>query len=282
MQYTGKYIDSFAAAMQMLFLQKGYGEIRHLDAMGKRCFGFCNGTDGYSWYLPAADVETAVLGIARQINLEGKLTAGKSRVMERLHDDGCIVYGPVTLESVVQRPDAMYYHGGNRFFYISREEESVYAVTDPHGFPAVLYTQPELEGLFRAENGTAVSVCESDGVHGRGEDPGEIWRAGLAFHQEIAAKAAASTLKRESFTSYADLSSRRIALWYGVINCIQQTEKAWHLGRQAMGAYGDERRLRELQSGMLKAAETGEIRLLPEIEHAIWKEIIDEISIYGL
>ncbi len=277
MQYVGKYMDTFEAAMQMLFLQKGYGKITHLDAMGRRCFAFCHGTDGYGWYLPVVGAERAVHDIAIQMKLENRLTAGRFPAMERLREEGGIVYGPVARAAVLQRPDIMYYHGENRFFYISREEGDVYAVTDPSGFPGVLCTEAELEEFFRVENGITVSLCENDGLQGQGADLKQIWSLGVAFHREMTGNAENSTLKKESLDAYVHLSSSRIALWYGVINFIQQTEKVFRLRTQVGGSGGSDRKLRELQSGMLKAVEEEKVYLLPETEQAIWKEIMDEI-----
>ncbi len=279
MHYFGKYIDTFEMAMQMLFIQKGYGQIKHLDAMGKRCFGFYNGTNGENYYIPVVEIEAAINAIARHMNLENRLTAKHLVGMEAVQacDEGGIVYGPVVEESIICQPANMYYHGKNRFFYIRRESENYYTITDPDGFPGVIYTKKELEHFFLAERGMTISLYKNDGVHGEEGNIEEIWNEGLSFYTKVVESVERTTAKKESFNDYIDISSKRIALWYGVMNYIQQIEKVRELHIQVKNMQTDDRTIRKLQSDMLKEAEKGKISALSEIEQTIWKEIVDGI-----
>lgn len=279
MRYFGKYIDTFEMAMQMLFIQKGYGQIKYLDAMGKRCFGFYNGTNGENYYVPVVKIEAAIDAIARHMSLENRLIAKHLVGMEAVQacDEGGIVYGPVAEESIICQPANMYYHGKNRFFYIRRESGNYYTITDPDGFPGVIYTKKELERFFLVESGITISLYENDGVHGEKGNIGKIWNEGLSFYTKVIKSVERTTAKKESFDDYNDISSKRIALWYGVVNYIQQIEKVRELHTQVKKVQADDRTIRKLQSDMLKEAEKGKTSSLSEIEHTIWKEIVDEI-----
>lgn len=278
MHYTGKYIDKFEAAMQILFMQKGYDKVQHLDAMGKRCFGFCNGKAGIDYYMPIVNIELAIQDIAKYMNLEDRLTIKRMRSEETISvcDEEGIVYGPIIKEIAIRRPYNIYYNGGNRYLFIKKEGD-FYAVTDPDGFPAIYYTKKELEKFFLDEQGMTIRLCESDGGHGKVDDIRKIWNEGWEFYRKTAKYMSRSTERREAFKGYENISSARIALWYGVMNYIQQVEKIWRLHNEIAVISGNEGKLRILESNMINAAENGQVELLPEIESAIWKEMEDEI-----
>lgn len=278
MYYTGKNIDTFEAAMQMLFIHNGYGIINHIDAMGKRCFGFYNGRSSNSYYIPVVNIETAIRAIAGHMDLEGRLTAKRLSVPENIMACGerGIVYGPVTGESIIRRVQNLYYSGENRFFFIKKEVGESYIIADPDGFPAAYYTKEEMEKFFLKEDGVTVMLAKNDGQHGKNGSIKKIWTEGWEFYRKKARYIERATGNIKSFDGFGGRSGERIALRCGVANYIQQMEKIWYLRGQIIGKQKDDGGLRLLQSNMQNEAEHGRIELLPEIETAIWKEIADE------
>lgn len=279
MYYTGKHIDTFAPAMQTLFQRNGYGVVPHLDAMGKRCFGFYNGITGTDYYMPVINTEEAVRSIAEHMGLEDKLIVYRSMCAALLKEcpGAGMIYGPIVGELVLRRPRDLYYHGGNRYIFIQREQRGTYHVTDPDGFPGLCFTEEELESVFHAERGVGIVLQPKVAEAIKALDVARIWRDGVAFLRETAWRMSCFTQRQEAFVCYQDTASLRIALWYGVINFVQQIERVWILRDEVLGHRRDDRRFRILQSAMIHAAEQGNVSTLPELEASVWKEIEYEV-----
>jgi len=281
--YTGKYVDTFEAAMGMLFGQMGYSEIKYLNAVGKRCFGFRNGAGRGEYYLSLVGIEEAVDAIARHAGLKDRIKVWRTGDMDSVsiaeHTAQGIVCGPVNEALAVRQLKNIYYRGENHYLFIKKESEDRYVIADPEGFSALLYTKEDIMGVFQQEkNGVIIGLRENDGGCQETPDLKEIWDEGCIFHREISCRQPDSTECAEAFAGYENITSLRTALWYGVMNFLQQTERLWELKREAgiLQEYHDEH-LRILQSDMTEAAENGEVTRLAEIESAIWKEIIDEV-----
>lgn len=277
--YYGKYIDLFEISMKMLFVKKRYGEIPYLDAMGKRSFVFQNGNDGGEYYMPAADVEESVEMIAKYTGIGERLQAWKPKCIEELGkyvEDG-IVYGPIRCETAIRRLKNMYYYGANRYIFLQRDSSGRYILADPDGFPELYYTEAEIERLLYEECGVAIRLQECESVHQKALELERIWEDGWKFHREAEGRVEKLTQSRDAFENYDGSSGARLALWIGVQNFLQHTEKIWHLKEEIEGIAQKSSRLLGLQSDMIRAAEEGKAELLPEIEIVIWKELEDEI-----
>lgn len=276
MFYSGKYIDLFEWAMKTLFVKKGYGMIPHLDAIGKRCFGFCNKEEEKGYYLPIVDITEAVKAIAEYTNLEGKLTVQHLETVEELLEYAAegIVYGPAEGEVAVRQVKNLYYHAENRFVYLQAGPEGRYCITDPEGFPVLYYRKREMQALFCREKGMVIRLQENDGIHRQIGNAEEIWRRGWEFHRMVAELDQGTTLCEDAFQGYNGSASSQIALRYGVINFLEHVGKIQNL-RNELEKEKESSNLRNLQCEMLTIAERGQTDRLSLVEAAIWKELYE-------
>ena len=276
MFYSGKYIDLFESAMKTLFVKKGYGMVPHLDAIGKRCFGFRNRVEEKGYYIPIAGVAEAVKAIAEYTKLEKKLTVRHLETAEEFLKYAAegIVYGPMDGETAVRQVKNLYYHAENRFVYVQADAEGRYCITDPDGFPVLYYGEGEMREIFSREKGKVIRLQENGGIYRPVENAEAIWRSGWKFHRMAAELDQGTTLCEEAFKGYDGSASSQIALWYGVINFLEHVEKIqnlrYDLGRKKQGNY-----LRKLQCEMLRIAECGQADRLSSVEAAIWKELYE-------
>lgn len=278
MFYSGKYLDLFESVMKILFRKKGYEAGSHLDAMGKRCFGFYNREDKKGYYIPIVDTREAVEAIAAYMNLEKKLQVYSLEAVEEVMEyvsEG-VVYGPVEEEVAVRRIKNLYYHAENCYVYIQAGPEGMYCVTDPDGFPVLYYSEEEISSLLCRGKGVLIRLKENDGIHRNIESVKVIWRDGWKFHRMATESVRETTLWKDAFESYNGSASSQIALRYGVMNFLEHTEKVWRLGSD-LGVNTEEWDFRKLQCEMMKIAEKGQVEKLPLIEAAIWKVLTDEI-----
>ena len=277
--YYGKYVDLFELSMKMLFVEKGYGEIPHLDAMGKRCFAFQNGYVRGGYYVPVADVETSVQMIAKYMGIGDRFKSWKPKSIEELgkYAEEGIVYGPIGNEIAIRRLKNIYYYGDNRYIYLKRDSSGKYILSDPDGFPALYYTGAELENLLYEECGVAVRLQKCENGYQNVFELERIWEDGWQFHRESVGRVEKLTQYLKAFEGYDGSSGARVALWTGVQNFLQHTEKIWNLKEEIKATVKKSGRLLGLQSDMIRAAEEGKAGLLPAIETAIWKELQDEI-----
>ena len=275
MFYSGTYIDLFECAMRILFIKKGYGAIPHLDAMGKRCFGFCNGGEGKGYYIPIVGIAEAVGTIAEYTKLEGKLTIQRLETAEEFMEYAAegIVYGPIKEVVAIRQVKNLYYRAENRYMYIQAESEGGYCVTDPDGFPVLYYREQEMRALFCHEKGIVIRLQENEGMHSHIEDIETIWRNGWEFHGRVVTQQR-TTLCKDAFKGYNGSASSQIALRYGVINFLENVEKIRNLGYD-LGRVEKRSNLRKMQCEMLEIAECGQVDRLPSVEAEIWKELYE-------
>lgn len=278
MFYSGKYMDLFESAMKILFVKKGYEAFPHLDAMGKRCFGFANGKDGKSYYIPIADTKEAIEAIAEYTNLKKELRIHCVEAVEEFMEyipEG-IVYGPISGEVAVRRVKNLYYRANNCYVYMQAGPGNRYCITDPDGFPVLYYSEEEMRSLLCRERGVLIRLKGNDGMRRKAESAEVIWKEGWKFHRMAAEHGRETTLWKDAFESYDKSASSQIALRYGVMNFLEHMEKIWKLGND-LGVSKNEWDFRKLQCEMMKTAEEGRAEKLPLLEADIWKVLSDEI-----
>ncbi len=228
MLYFGKYIDTFEYAVRQMLSYDGIDSPEHIDCIGKRCFGFLMGEDVRDWFRPAVSVGAAVESISEKTGLglcTAEETADPEAGLEILQKGA--VMGPVRKGIAVPEARHLYYHGDAHYLFVEGKEGGGYQVTDPEGFPSVPADRKLLLEILVLDRPSIIYTDSKKTKTCKGIDYDAVLKEGLAFHDRF--QKDTEDIMQRAVSRYKDTAGNRLALQYGLMNCVLQINKIFRL-----------------------------------------------------
>lgn len=270
MYYAGKRLDTFEMALNQLLEYRCGRMLTYLDCVSLRCFGYAVNGSVKEWFRPWLCLDEAVKNLADETGLS--LRCRKAETLEEMleYAEKGVVIGPVARGMAVADIREYYYGGCAHFLFVAAEGGDAYRLFDPMGLPDLLIMKNNLlnEG---ADWSTIEFVYLADETNITWEpDEGGIYKNGLRFHGAI------REMEKDSLTEavacYEDSRANRIALQYGVMNFLGQTEKVMAVA-EAAGCLGRNQieALRRVRHSLYEISRRGGVRELPMVLNEFWE-----------
>jgi hypothetical protein len=153
--YTGKSMDGFENAMNMLFINNGYEEVKHLDCISMRNCAMSNAGAMSQWFSPMTSTIESIGHISQAL---GALDLFEVREIREI-DKGSIlqpqnkpfILGPINKKRFFNKIDANFYDGNRNYVYCFSVEGKL-IVHEPDGVPCVTVDEKDIENFMRGKN----------------------------------------------------------------------------------------------------------------------------------
>lgn len=200
--------------------------VSHIDCVGKRCFGFSMGNSVSEWFRPAISLDNAVKQIEKKTGIPVAVTdtQKKNDNVLKMLKSGAVV-GPVWSLEAVPEIRHLYYHGDTRYLFISGDNKGCYRITDLEGFPEFWANEKEVLEMLKRDRPYVLHL-EKKIFQRKYVNFKEILEEGLSFFRCL------NEEKNQVFQAvkdYRESPQNRLAIQYGLINCMQNMDKVFRL-----------------------------------------------------
>lgn len=152
--YTGKSMDGFENAMNMLFINNGYEEVKHLDCISMRNCSMSNAGTMSQWFSPMISTIQSIGYISQVL---GALDIFEVREIHEINRDSIMktkdkpfVLGPINKKRFFNKIDANFYDGNRNYVYCYSFEGKL-IVHEPDGVPCVTVDEKDIENFIRGK-----------------------------------------------------------------------------------------------------------------------------------
>ncbi|MGF0032205.1 hypothetical protein ACQRBN_04475 [Bariatricus sp. SGI.154] len=283
MWYYGKRMDTFAYALNMMFVHAGIGKIPYLDCIAKRNFAMCCQGQPVGWFKPCITGEGAVQELNQHIFhdhqvvrcMEGiKLDKGGMRQMIR---GGCVI-GPLVQEPAIRHLKYKMYRGAEHYIVMSEDSRGRIEVSDPLGTPIWFVDDEECISMLQAPGVSIIWLdpAESD-VYGE-IDWYEVVRQGFEYHWRCARREE-STEQFRYVEHYSGNSSAHLGL-HMALNCyVLRLGEVVDLLNPVCGQMINVGEITELFREMYRIKYTQEVERLSDIDRTVWETLYEQFKI---
>lgn len=266
-KYVGKSLDSFQSAMQMLFLNQGYGLVEHIDCMALRNCSMELSDKMSFWFSPLVHTEEALANLSRLLDIENHLLVEKI-ISEDSYNNlilskNSFVLGPINKKNLINKPDAYFYDGKRHYVYCFIEDGNI-IIHEPDGAPYLKIGEKELLDFFKDRSSIYKISLDADASI-KNPSKVEILTRWLECRSEME-KHPLNALNFNFNKVGKITSSNKLQRQYALQNYITQSYKIINfLNQNRSGKQAND--FQELAEEIADIAINGEIHLLKQVIH---------------
>lgn len=148
--YTGKSLDTFEAAMNMLLMNNQYEFIPDLDCIGMRNCSMIHLNKMSQWFQPAINTMKSLKYIEEALSVEGLFEVRKvneSNLCMMWKDDRPFVLGLVNKKKLFHKIDVNYYDGNRNYLYCF-QWKGKRVIHEPDGAPFLLCDDKDVKNFM--------------------------------------------------------------------------------------------------------------------------------------
>ncbi|MCT4688874.1 hypothetical protein [Vallitalea sp.] len=154
-KYLGKSLDGFQGAMQMLFHDKGYGEVKDIDCIALRNCSMEIQDNMSFWFSPLVKTEEAINNLKNLLEIKDYIKVKKitnDNIDDVLtFDNQPFVLGPINKKRLYNKVDTQFYDGNRHYVYcflVGKDR----IIHEPDGVPYMMIGENEILNFLKDRN----------------------------------------------------------------------------------------------------------------------------------
>lgn len=151
--YTGKSLDGFENAINMLLINNGYEPIEYLDCISLRNCAMSNTDVMSQWFSPMVNTFQSIehismaLGALKLFKVREICEIGKNDLF-LTENNKSFVLGPINKKRLINKIDANFYDGNRNYIYCFFDKGQLIA-HEPDGVPYVTLGEKDMESFMK-------------------------------------------------------------------------------------------------------------------------------------
>lgn len=280
MWYYGKRMDTYAHAINMLFLNAGLEKVPYLNCITKRNFALCCSGKVDGWFKTCVSARKASQEINRYLFPEKyqiKCIEGVHFSMDSMQEltvYGCVV-GPLSQEPAIGHLKYRIYRGAEHYVYLKISRDGRIMVSDPLGTPVWFPDEREFENMIKNHGVFLTWLKKQESLKNYSVfDWKEVLKAGFDYHKLLKQRKNGTAGYFWS-DNYSRSSSEHTGLHLALNHYILQTSEVAELLEQVMGKTIGRDKISGLFQKIYRIKYTQEVEKLSDLDRQIW-ELLDE------
>lgn len=226
MNYWGKTLDHFEAAVNQLLEFQGHPPIDFIGCISLRCFGFAVESEISKWFGPRVEIDQSVSALSSATGIEFSCQKVlPNQILDHMWGNEAVL-GPIQRGIAAPELKQYYYDGHGRFLSIRRVAKDCFEVYDPSGMPGAFLSSYDISRL--------VPTCGAYFIFGKCKgntmnvvSPRKILYNGIRFHRQIGAYEQNEII--HACREYTPGRGNRLSLTFAVMNLVLQFERVFQL-----------------------------------------------------
>lgn len=286
MWYYGKRMDTFAYAMNMMFVHARIGKIPYLDSIAKRNFAMCCHGQPVCWFRPCITSEGAVQELNRTLFHGCQVVRCMEGIELEMSDirqiirSGCVI-GPLVQEPAIRHLKYKMYRGAEHYIMVSEDNRGMIEASDPLGTPVWFLSEEECGTILREPGVFLIWINQRGSGDYDRINWHEVARQGFEYHWRCA-KGEDSTEQFRYLDNYPRNSSAHSGL-HMALNCyVLRLGEVVDLLNQVCGQRINVGEITGLFREMYQIKYTQEVERLSGIDRAVWETLYEQFKIFTI